>query len=88
MDPRKGWQLLFEGTPERALWFNWRAYGRAVSTIWRTAFSLKEEGLTPYLFESEMAKTLHAALSDCTAFGLTLSNRPTTTELLEKLKRL
>lgn len=84
----KGWQLLFEAAPERAAWFNWRAYGRAVSLIWRTAFTLKEEGLTDYIFESEMAKALQAAQPDFTAAGLALSERPTPTEFMDKLKRL
>lgn len=84
----KGWQLLFEGTPERAAWFNWRAYGRAVSTVWNKAFGLKEDGLTAYVFESEMAKALGAARPNFIAAGLALSARPSTTELLEKLKRL
>jgi hypothetical protein len=88
IDSNKGWQLLFEATPERAAWFNWRAYGRAVSTVWKGAFALREEGLTAYLYESEMAKVLKAAMPDFTAAGLALSARPTTTELLEKLKRL
>lgn len=84
----KGWQLLFEATPERAAWFNWRAYSRAVSLIWKAAFTLKEEGLTDYIFESEMAKALQAAQPDFTAAGLALSERPTPTEFMEKLKRL
>lgn len=88
IESSKGWQLLFEATPERAAWFNWRAYGRAVAMIWRKAFSMKEEGLTAYIFESEMAKALESALPDFTATGLALSGRPTTVEFLEKLKRL
>lgn len=88
IESNKGWQLLFEATTERAAWFNWRAYGRAVSSVWKKAFTMKEEGLTAYLFESEMAKALEMALPDFTAAGLALSGRPTTTEFLEKLKRL
>jgi hypothetical protein len=88
IDSGKGWQLLFEAAPERAAWFNWRAYGRAISLIWRTAFALKEEGLTDYLFESEMTKALLAAQPDFTAAGLALSERPTATEFLDKLRRL
>lgn len=87
IDPNRGWELLFQATPERAAWFNWRAYGRAISTVWRVAFTLKEEGLTQYLFESEMAKALQAALPDFTAAGLRLSPRPTTREFLDKLTR-
>ncbi len=84
----KGWQLLFEATPERAAWFDWRAFGRAVATVWKVASTMKEEGLTEYLFETEMAKALEAAKGDFTAAGLALSGRPTTEEFLEKLKRL
>jgi hypothetical protein len=79
---------LFEPAEGKAAWFNWRAYGRAISMVWRKAFSMKAEGLTAYLFESEMAKALASALPDFTAAGLALSGRPTTVEFLEKLKRL
>jgi hypothetical protein len=85
IEPNRGWGLLFQATPERAAWFNWRAYGRAISTVWRVAFTLKEEGLTQYLFESETAKALQAALPDLTAAGLRLSPRPTTREFLDRL---
>ena len=88
IESSKGWQLLFEATPERAAWFNWRAYSRAVSLIWRKAFTLKEAGLTDYIFESEMAKALQTAQPDFTAAGLALSERPTSAEFMEKLKRL
>ncbi len=88
MDPSRGWQLLFEATSERAAWFNWRAYGRAVSTVWRKAHSLKEEGLTDYLFESEMAKAVATASPDFLAAGLALSERATVRELMDKLTRL
>jgi hypothetical protein len=88
IESSKGWNLLFEATPQRAAWFNWRAYGRAISTVWKKAYAMKEEGLTSYLFESEMAKALQSAMPDFTAAGLALSNRPTLPELLEKLKRI
>ncbi len=88
IEASKGWQLLFEATAERAAWFNWRAYARGISAVWRKAFGLPEAGLTPYLFASEMAKALEEALPDLTAAGLALSDRPTTTEFLAKLKRL
>src|SRR5207247_10426457 len=32
IESSNGWQLLFEATPERAPWFDWRALGRAVAT--------------------------------------------------------
>lgn len=88
IESSKGWQLLFEATPKRAAWFNWRAYGRAILTVWKKAYVMKEDGLTSYLFESEMAKALESAMPDFTAAGLALSSRPTPAELLEKLKRL
>lgn len=88
LDVNKGWQLLFEATAERAIWFNWRAFGRAVSVVWKKAFSMKEEDLTEYIFESEIGKALAEAQSDFTAAGLPLSLRPTASELVEKLKRL
>lgn len=84
----KGWQLLFEATVERASWFNWRAYGRAIAIVWKQAFAMNEHGLTAYLFESEMAKVLTSACHDFTAAGLALSSRPTTGEFLRKLKRI
>jgi hypothetical protein len=88
IESSKGWQLLFEATPDRAAWFDWRAFGRSVATVWKPAFTMKEEGLTAYLFEAEMAKRLEAASGDFTAAGLALSERPTTGEFLEKLTRL
>ena len=88
LDANKGWQFLFEATSERAAWFNWRAFGRAVSVVWEKAFTMKERELTAYLFESEMAKALIEAQSDFTSAGLALSRRPSLSELVEKLKRL
>ena len=69
-------------------WFDWRAFGRAAATVWNVASTMKEEGLTDYLFKSEMAKALAAARGDFLAAGLALSGRPVTEEFLEKLKRL
>jgi hypothetical protein len=88
LDANKGWHLLFEATSERASWFNWRAFGRAVSVVWKNAFSMKEQDLTPYLFESEMSKWLAEAQPDFTAAGVPLSTRPNPSELLDKLKKL
>lgn len=88
LDANKGWQLLFEATSERAIWFNWRAFGRAISVVWKKAFTMKEQDLTDYLFESEMGKTLIEAQPDFTSAGLPLSTRPSPVELVEKLKRL
>lgn len=88
LDANKGWQLLFEATAKRAHWFNWRAFGRAVSVVWKKAFSLKEKHLTEPIFAAEMGKALVEAQPDFTAAGLPLSLRPSSAELLEKLKRL
>jgi hypothetical protein len=88
IEPAKGWQLLFEARTELAEWFDWRAFGRAVAAVWKTASTMKEEGLTEYLLESEMAKALEVARGDFTACGLALSRRPTTEELLAKLNPL
>jgi hypothetical protein len=88
LDANKGWQLMFEATPERAAWFNWRAFGRAISVVWKRAYTMKEQDLTDYVFESEMGKVLTRAQPDFMAAGVPLSARPTASELLEKLKRL
>ena len=88
LDAKKGWHLLFETTDEYATWFNWRAFGRAIAAIWKTAFTMKEEGLTDYLYESELGKALARAQPDFTAAGMSLSLRPNPSELLKKLKRL
>ncbi len=88
IESSKGWQLLFEAAPERAAWFDWRAFGRAVATVWKVASTMKEEGLTDYLFKSEMARALAAARGDFLAAGLALSGRPVTEEFLQKLRRL
>jgi hypothetical protein len=87
LDVNKGWRLLFEATSERASWFNWRAFGRAVSVVWRAVFSMNED-VTEYIFEAEITKALADAQDDFTAAGLPLSVRPGSSELLEKLKRL
>ncbi len=87
LDPDKGWRLLFEATAERAEWFNWRAFGRAVSVVWKTLFGMNDD-VTEYIFESEMMKALGEAHGDFTAAGLSLTTRASSSELLEKLKRL
>jgi hypothetical protein len=66
IEPNRGWGLLFQATPERAAWFNWRAYGRAISTVWRVAFTLKEEGLSEARFSRNWAKR---GKGGCTARG-------------------
>jgi hypothetical protein len=49
---------------------------------------MKVQGLTDYLFESEIGKALTEAQPDFTAAGVPLSTRPTSSELLERLKRV
>jgi hypothetical protein len=88
LEANKGWQLMFEASSDRAAWFNWRAYGRAVSSVWKRALTMKVQGLTDYLFESEIGKALTEAQPDFTAAGVPLSTRPTSSELLERLKRV
>lgn len=88
LDASKGWQLLFEATSKRAAWFNWRAFGRGISIVWKKAFTMKEQDLTADLFESEMGKTLIESQPDLTAAGVPLSTRPSASELVEKLKRI
>jgi hypothetical protein len=88
LDANKGWQLMFEAVPAHAAWFNWRAFARAVSVLWKKAHTMKEQGLTDYLFESEISKTLAEAQPDFADAGLHFSMRPTSSEFLQKLKRL
>ncbi len=57
--------LRFLGATEReVVWFDWRALGRALVTIWRRAFALREDGLTPYLLASEQNKVLREVKND------------------------
>lgn len=86
LDASKGWQLLFESTTERAKWFNWRAFGRAVAVIWKATFGMKEEDLTDYLFTSEIGKALVEAQPDFNAAGVNISERSSPFELMEKIK--
>jgi hypothetical protein len=87
IDSGKGWRILFDSTPERAGWFEWRAFARAMSKVWIKTFTLKEEGLTSYLFETEIAKAIREAQPDFTAAGFVLQERTAPQEFLEKLKR-
>jgi hypothetical protein len=57
--------LRFLGTVgEGICWFDWRAQTRALSTIWRRAFAMREENLTPYILESESEKILREVEND------------------------
>jgi len=88
LNSAQGWALLFEATRERAEWFNWRPFGRAVSTIWGKAFTMNETDLTDYVVESELGKALAQSKADFIAAGIPLSARVTPAELLEKLRHL
>src|SRR5258708_34695858 len=57
--------LRFLGVTENDLsWFDWRALARALVTVWRRAFAIREEGLTPYILESELRKMLSEVKND------------------------
>lgn len=88
LDASKGWQLLFEASSKRAAWFNWRAFARGISIVWKKAFTMKEQDLTADVFESELGKALIASQPDLTSAGMPLSLRPSVSELIEKLKRI
>ncbi len=45
-------------------WHDWRAEVRALSTIWRRAFAMREENLTAYILESEQEKMLREVEND------------------------
>lgn len=88
LEPGKGWRLLFEAPAQTGGWFNWRAFGRAVSVVWRKAFGMREADLTEYVLESELRKAIEQAKPDFTACGVGLSARPAGAELMEKLRML
>ena len=57
--------LRFLGVSENDVsWFDWRALSRALVTVWRRAFAIREEGLTPYILESELRKMLSDVKND------------------------
>lgn len=88
LQANKGWQFLFESTTERAVWFNWRAFGRATSIVWKKAFEMDDRDLTEYVFESEIKKALEEARADFAASGVALSARAGTHELLQRLGKM
>lgn len=88
IESERVWHSLFGMTENPADWFHWRPFARGASRIWKAASGLKEEGLTPYIFESEMAKALEAAKEDFAAAGLDFAVRGGSAVLLEKLRSL
>jgi len=57
--------LRFLGVTENDIsWFDWRALSRALVTVWRRAFAIREEGLTPYILESERQRILGEVKND------------------------
>ncbi len=84
---QKGWQLLFDSEPEATLAFHWRAFARGISKIWKKTFSLKEEGLTPYILESELTKAADEAREDLVSAGVVLPPRMESWQLLAVLKK-
>jgi hypothetical protein len=45
-------------------WFDWRSLARALSTVWRRTFAMREEKITPYILESEQEKILREVQND------------------------
>ncbi len=57
--------LGFLGTVgEGICWFDWRTQARALSTIWRRVFEMREKNLTAYILESEQGKILREVEND------------------------
>ena len=88
IESERVWHSWFGMTESQVAWFHWRPFARGVSRMWKAAFGLREEGLTSYIFESEMAKAMEAAQEDFAAAGLDLALRGGTALFLEKLKGL
>jgi hypothetical protein len=57
--------LHFLGAPDDGIrWFDWRTQARALSTVWRRVFAMREENLTAYILESEQQKILREVEND------------------------
>jgi hypothetical protein len=50
-------------------WFDWRSQARALSTIWRRVFAIREENLTSYILASEQEKILREVENDLLRVG-------------------
>lgn len=83
IEPAKGWQLLYPAKAEPARCFRWRAYARGMAIVWKAAFAMREEGLTDYIFESELAKAIEEARQSFSAAGFHLPDRPAPAEFLK-----
>jgi len=55
---------LLGGTECNATWFDCRALARGLTTIWRRAFTMREDDLTPYILQSEQDKVLREVKND------------------------
>jgi hypothetical protein len=88
IESERAWHSWFGMTESQADWFHWRPFARGVSRVWKAAFSLKEEGMTPYIFESEMVKVLEVAKEDFAAADVGLPVHNGNAAFLEKLKNL
>ncbi|HPA19141.1 MAG TPA: hypothetical protein PLU30_15450 [Verrucomicrobiae bacterium] len=62
--------------PESAGWFDWRALARAWILRWRKIFTMREERLSPYIIESEVAPLLRAVESDLQRFEERSADQP------------
>jgi predicted NACHT family NTPase len=57
--------LSFLGALDEGIrWFDWRSQARALSTVWRRVFEMREENLTTYILESEQEKILREVEND------------------------
>ena len=57
--------LHFLGAPDDGIrWFDWRTQARALSTVWRRVFAMREENLTASILESEQLKILREGEND------------------------
>ena len=57
--------LRFLGALDEGIcWFDWRTQARALSTVWRRVFAMREENLTAYILESEQDKILREVEND------------------------
>jgi hypothetical protein len=57
--------LRFLGALDNGIcWCDWRTQARALSTVWRRAFAMREENLTAYILESEQEKIFREVEND------------------------
>lgn len=82
----RGLEQFFELKPDQLKWFPWRPFARGITKIWNKEFSLKEDGLTDYIFETEMVKVQEDAREDLESAGLSLPSKLASNSVLEALK--